>query len=180
MTSKAESCYVALLAKLQTVVGVGLLNGSPFVSRRQEDPSRVDWASTPALFINQTGETIEPTKGFEGFSAKQTLHCNVILYVQPVAQEAVLSTAINEMVQAVRNALYPTAPDVYQTLNGIVSHCWISGKIEIIEGVLDNQGFAIIPVKATNSPTVGDLNSKTIVLSLFNQFFPLVLAIKST
>jgi hypothetical protein len=50
------------------------------------------------------------------------------------------------MVQNIRTALYPAPGDVYQTLNGIVSHCWISGKIEIIEGVLNNQGIAIIPV----------------------------------
>ncbi len=146
MTSKAEDCYVALETLLQTVSGLGNVNGAPSVSRRLEDPSRVDWNNCPAIFINQTGENIEPTKGFEGVSAKQTLTCDLYLYVSPVAQDAVCSTAINEMVQAIRNALYPTAPDVYQTLGGIVSHCWISGKIEIIEGVLNNQGIVIIPV----------------------------------
>lgn len=146
MTSKAELCYQALFTKLQTVVGIGMADETPMVSRRLEDPARVDWSSTPALFVNQTGEEITPIKGFEGQNAKQVLHCDLYLYVAPKSAEDILSTQINEMVQAVRNCLYPTQPDVYQTLNGIVSHCWISGKIEIIEGILNNQGIAIIPV----------------------------------
>lgn len=147
MTSKAETCYLALLAKLQTVTGLATFNGSPYVSRRLEDPTRVDWSSTPALFINQTGEEVTSVKGFEGQHAKQRLTCDLYLYVAPAAQEAILSPQLNEMVQNVRAALYPSGGETTQTLNGIVSHCYISGKIEIIEGVLNNQGIAIIPVE---------------------------------
>ena len=146
MTSKAETCYNALLAKLITVSGIGLFQGAPYASRRLEDPSRVDWNSTPAIFINQTGEDIVATKGFEGFNAKQSLTCDLYLYCKPVAQEDICSTSLNEMIQNIRTALYPNDPQGSQTLNGIVSHCWISGKIDIIEGILNNQGIAIIPV----------------------------------
>ena len=146
MTSKAETVYSALLTKLQSVAGLGTLSGSPNVSRNLKDPSQVANDTLPALFICQTGEEISATKGFEGFNAKQQLSCDLVLYVRQVKESDIPSTQINEMLQNIRTALYPTAPDNSQTLNGTVSHCWISGKIEIIEGVLNGQGIAIIPV----------------------------------
>lgn len=146
MTSKAELAYVALETKLKTVVGLGLKNGVANVSRRLEEPTQVAWDTMPALFINQTGENIEPMKGFEGYNAKQTLTCDLYLYCNTPTQEAVCSTQINEMVQAVRDCLYPDKVTNTQTLGGLVYHCWISGLIEIIEGVVDNQGMAIIPI----------------------------------
>lgn len=147
MTSKAETCYIALLAKLQTVTGIGILNGAPNVSRRLTDPTHIPWDTCPAIMINQNGEEIITTKGFEGVAAKQKLSCDLVLVMNMQNQEDAVSPILNEMVQNIRTALYPTQPDVSQTLNGIVSHCWISGKIVIIEGVLNNQGMAIIPVE---------------------------------
>jgi hypothetical protein len=146
MTSKAELAYIALETKLKTVVGLGLKNSLPNVSRRLEEPTQVAWDTMPALFINETGEDIAPSKYFEGYNAKQTLTCDLYLYVTTPTQEGVCSTQINDMVQAVRDCLYPDKVTNTQTLGGIVSHCWISGRIEIIEGVLDGQGIAIIPV----------------------------------
>lgn len=147
MTSKAEQAYVALETKLKTIVGIGTRNSQPSVSRRLEDPTRVDWSVMPALYINETGEDILPSKGFEGYNAKQTLTCDLYLYVNTQTQEGVCSTQLNDMIQAIRDCLYPSPATNTQTLNGLVSHCWIEGRIEIIEGVMDGQGMAIIPVR---------------------------------
>jgi hypothetical protein len=147
ITSKAENAYIALESLLKAIDGLGTdANGNPYVSRKLEDPSRVIWETTPAIFINETSEMIQPTKGFEGMHSVQTLNCNLYLYVYQGIQEGVCSTLINNMIEAIRQSLKPTFPDVYQTLSGTVSHCWVSGIIEIIEGVMDGQGIAIIPV----------------------------------
>lgn len=146
MTSKAELAYVALENKLKTVAGLGLKNGVANVSRRLLEPTQVLWDTLPALFINQTGENINPSKYLEGYNAKQELTCDVYLYCTTPTQEGVCSTQLNEMIQAVRDCLYPDKVTNTQTLGGIVSHCWVAGRVEIIEGVLDGQGLAIIPV----------------------------------
>ena len=140
MTSKAETAYIALGALLKTVASVTL------VSRRLTDAANVPQEQLPAIFINETGEEIEPSKGFEGANAKQTLSCDLYLYCFQGAQEAVCSTQINELIQAIRDALKPLPYTTTQTLSDTVSHCWISGKIEIIEGIQNGHGLAIIPV----------------------------------
>lgn len=139
--SKAELAYQALFELLEDIDGIGE------VSRRLREPSQVMQGQQPALYINETGEMIEPTKGFEGtVASKQTLMCDLYLYVWEGTQESPCSPFLNNMIQAVRDAIAPPAPSPYQELNGTVSHCWISGKIEIIEGVINGQGMAIIPV----------------------------------
>ena len=140
MTSKAEIAYTALVALLAATPGITT------VSRRLTDSSNISLSQYPALFINQTGETITPTKGFEGLNSKQMLHCDLYLNVNTSTQEAVCSTQLNELVAAIRAAIAPTPPSPYQDLSQTVSHCWISGKIEIIEGVQNGQGLAIIPM----------------------------------
>jgi hypothetical protein len=153
-TSKAELAYIALANLLTTVVGVATNTGTTWpwiggvsVSRKLIDPSQMNWTDTPAIFVNETGENIVTTKGFEGVTAaKQELNADLYLYVTQGVQEAVCSTKLNDMIQSIRTAIAPSAGQTTQELNGTVSHCWISGKIEIIEGVLDGQGVAILPV----------------------------------
>ena len=140
MTGKAETAYTALFALLQNVAGVVT------VSRRLTDATNLSPSQQPAIFINQTGEIIVPTKGFEGLNSKQQLTCDLYVYFSQNTQEIVLTTQINAILLAIRTALAPASPSMYQDLSGTVSHCWISGKIEIIEGVQNGQGMAIIPV----------------------------------
>jgi len=146
-TSKAELAYIALEAKLKTVAGLGQFNSLPHVSRKLKDPSQVLWDTTPALYINQIAEGRVSSKGFEGYNAKQTLRCNVYLYVYEPTVEAIPATKINDMIQAVADCLYPDKVTNTQTLGGLVQHCWIGeNDIEIIEGIMDGQGIAVIPI----------------------------------
>lgn len=139
--SKAENAYLALFTLLQDIEGI------QDCGRRLKEPSQVPFENTPALYINETGEIIEPTKGFEGtVASKQTLTCDLYLYVWNGVVEEPCTPQLNNMIQAVRDVLAPTFPGMYQELGGTVSHCWVSGKVEIIEGVLNGQGMAIIPV----------------------------------
>jgi hypothetical protein len=137
----SELAYTALLALLQSISGIGT------VSRRLTDPSQVQPENGAALFINETGEHLEPTRGFEGLITKQMLTCDLYLFVSQQAPDAVVSTLINNMIYSIRTAIAPPSPSPYQTLGGTVSHCWIKGKVEIIEGVQDGQGMAIIPIE---------------------------------
>jgi hypothetical protein len=140
--SPAELAYKALEALLQNVSGL-----KSTVSRRLTDNTQVMPDNMPALFINETGEEIHPIKGFEGLNAKQILTCDLYLYCSNDKIDAVVSTQLNNMIYSVRQALAPSGGSIYQDLGGTVSHCWIEGKIETIEGVQDNQGFSVIPVR---------------------------------
>jgi hypothetical protein len=43
--------------------------------------------------------------------------------------------------------LAPTGRAETQTLGGLVSHCWIEGRIEMDSGDNDGQAKAIIPIR---------------------------------
>ena len=147
MTSKAENAYTALFTLLQSVTGLATINGVPAVSRTLTDPTQMAWENTPAIFMNETGEHIAPSKGFEGLRARQMLMCDLYLYVYNGGVGGACSTLMNNMLENIRAAIAPATGYPFQTLNETVSHCWVSGKIEIIEGVLNGQGVAIVPVE---------------------------------
>ena len=57
---------------------------------------------------------------------------------------------LNPLLDAVVAALAPGGADLAvnaQTLGGLVSHCWLAGKIETDEGALGGQAVAILPVE---------------------------------
>lgn len=141
-TAPSETAYIALLALLQNASGINCP-----VSRRLTDPTQVMPENMPCIFINETGENLEPRPGFEGLLAKQILDCDLFMFCYQPAPDAVVSTLINNMIYSIRQAIAPASPFMRQTLGNTVGHCWIEGKVEIIEGVQDGQGMAIIPVK---------------------------------
>lgn len=88
-----------------------------------------------------------PVKGFEGLITKQILDCDLYLFCNQPQPDAIVSTLINNLIYSIRQALAPVSPFTSQTLGGTVQRAWIEGKVEIIEGVQDGQGMAIIPVR---------------------------------
>lgn len=140
----SEIIYKALFDLLKLKV-----SGLKTISRRLKHFNHVSSDDRPAMFITQGNQQEQAIKGL---NAKVELEAEVYVYVHEADPELPPSTQLNAYIDQVRQALKPEFPEMceYQTLNGIVEHCWIDGTIEVFEAVenmLDSQAIAIIPVR---------------------------------
>ena len=139
MNPSRETVYAALYARLEKAAG--------FVttSRRLKHWSDVPPEAQPALFIAQRTEQVTRAPGL---NPVYDLGVDVYLYAQTTEAEDSPASAINPLMDAVDAAL---APDNVMTnkctLGGLVQHAWIEGQIETDEGLLGEQGVAIIPIR---------------------------------
>ena len=136
-----EPIYSALFATVAAA--------APFVtvSRRLRHWSDVGPAEQPALFQAQKSETAKRTRGLP---PRWTLEVDLFVYAQAPDELTAPATVLNPVLDAVEAALAPAGADLAtgtQTLGGLVSHCWISGKIQTDEGVLGGQAVAIVPIE---------------------------------
>lgn len=139
----SEVIYQALFNRLSGIEGIKT------TSRRLKHFNNVAPDERPALFVTQGNQTEAPVKGLD---AKVELGAEVYVYIHESDPTIPPSVQLNQMIDQVRAKLVPDHPDIceYQTLGGLVEHCWIEGTIEVFEAVenmLDNQGIAIIPIR---------------------------------
>ena len=139
----SESIYQALFNRLSGI------NGFVTTSRRLRHFNNVQPEERPALFITQGNQTEVPVKGLD---AKVELEAEVYIYIHETDKAIPPSVQLNQMIDRVRKAIAPDFPEMceYQTLGGLVEHCWIEGTIEVFEAVenmLDDQGIAIVPIR---------------------------------
>lgn len=139
----SETIYQALFNRLSGI------DGFVTTSRRLKHFNNVAPDARPALFITQGNQTEVPVKGLD---AKVELEAEVYIYIHEDDPTIPPSVQLNQMIDRVRAKLAPDHPDMceYQTLGGLVEHCWIEGTIEVfeaVEGMLDDQGIAIIPIR---------------------------------
>jgi hypothetical protein len=146
MTNR-EAIYLALLEKLKTAADFQT------VGRKAVLPPELQPEQMPALFLVQTRQIAVPQP--RGLPARWTLECDLLLYVyngsttyEPVGKESVVPvTELNNLLDAVDAALAPDPATGVQTLDGLVSHCWIEGEVQTDEGLLNPQAMALVPVK---------------------------------
>ncbi|HLI20183.1 MAG TPA: hypothetical protein VKV32_03635 [Stellaceae bacterium] len=114
------------------------------VSRRLRHWSDVGAAEQPALFQIQKSEAAE-----ERASLPPKWRAAVDLYIYAQAPDEVTppATIVNPLLDAIEAALAPDPFTNVQSLGGLVSHCWIAGKIMTDEGVLGGQAVAIVPIE---------------------------------
>lgn len=134
-----ESAYTALANLLGNVNGVKSVTRN--VVHWQDSPPE----SQPALYI----QVLSEDRQNEGrrTPSRVFLNAKVWAYVQTNQGDPV-GPLLNPLLDAIDDALAP--PDsagVYQTLGGVVSHCWVEGTTEIYEGTLGNTAVAVIPIK---------------------------------
>lgn len=139
----SEVIYQALFDRLSGIEGIKT------TSRRLRHFDHVAPDERPALFVTQGNQTEVPVKGLD---AKVELEAEVYIYIHESDPAIPPSKQLNTMVDRVRAKLTPNNPEVceYQTLEGLVEHCWIEGTIavyEAVENMLDDQGIAIIPIR---------------------------------
>lgn len=139
----SESIYQALFNRLSGI------DGFKTTSRRLRHFNNVQPEDRPALFVTQGNQTEVPVKGLD---AKVELEAEVYIYIHETDKAIPPSVQLNQMIDKVRKAIAPDFPEMceYQTLGGLVEHCWIEGTIEVFEAVenmLDDQGIAIVPIR---------------------------------
>lgn len=139
----SESIYLALFNRLSSI------EGFVTTSRRLKHFNHVQTEQRPALFVTQGNQLEVPVKGLD---AKIELEAEIYIYIHESDVTIPPSIQLNQMIDKVRKAIAPDFPEIceYQTLGGLVEHCWIEGTIEVFEAVenmLDDQGIAIIPVR---------------------------------
>ncbi|QUY35623.1 hypothetical protein [Acinetobacter junii] len=140
----SEAIYQALYNRLSAKV-----DGMVTKSRRLRHFNHVQPSERPALFITQGNQQEGPVKGL---NAKIELAAEVYLYIHEPDKEKPPSSQLNLFIDRIREAIKPEFPAIceYQTLGGLVEHCWIDGTIEVyeaVENMLDDQAIAIIPVR---------------------------------
>jgi hypothetical protein len=82
-----------------------------------------------------------------GVPTKWTFKVDLYLYVNVGNSNTVYPAQVmNPLVDNIVTALAPGS-NGFQTLGGLVSHCWIAGTIETDEGFLGPQAVSIIPVE---------------------------------
>jgi hypothetical protein len=111
----------------------------------------LDPAAFPALFLVQGLEHYERTEGnpgLIGLPPRRTIHFNAFLYTLDPQEESVVAiTQINDLTDAIEQALAPDATTGRQTLGGLVASARIDGTIAVVEN-LENSGksAAMIPI----------------------------------
>jgi hypothetical protein len=116
-------------------------------SRRLRHWTDVPAAEQPALFQVQKGEVAKTRRGQP---TEWTLSVDLYVYGQAPDEATSSASVLNPLIDAVAAALAPSGSDLAvnaQTLGGLVSHCWIAGKIETDEGALGGQAVAIVPIE---------------------------------
>lgn len=147
MLIQRETIYAAFWAQAIQAVDVRTAV-SPFntMSRRLKHWDDVPAGEQPAMFMIQHEQTPHQVKGLP---PTWNFHLSLFVYDNCNSEPtAIPGQRMNYLVDAIDTAL---APDIrgYQTLGGLVSHCWISGPVEIYEGYkgMMDQSVAIIPVE---------------------------------
>ncbi len=126
-----------------------LVSGSaPFIkaSRRLKLWTDVPESEKPAIFQYERDDVYSNGKQY-----LPIVEMNVELYVYtaPGMDSGVTPISIlNPLLDAIDASLKPSpAAGGRQTLGGLVSHCYIDGKVMKDPGDIDGDGIAIIPIK---------------------------------
>jgi hypothetical protein len=115
-------------------------------SRRLQLWSGLSPSEKPALFLSERGDTYAHAS--EAAPATVTMELDIYIYTDAGKDPTIVpATILNPLIDAVDAALAPNILTGLQTLGGLVSHCWIEGKIMKDAGDLDGDGVAVIPVK---------------------------------
>ena len=105
-----------------------------------------DVAAQPALFVRNADDDVANRP--HRMPARLTINAEAWIYNQTGPSEAAAPAVLqNYLLDALTDALEPTAGTETLTLGGLVHNCWIEGNIERHPGDLDGQAIAIVPIR---------------------------------
>ncbi len=142
MAITREQVDLALEARLLPLKTAGDVLTFSRVLKNWDEMSAVD---QPALFINKLPENRAQSKGSPRLL---TSNYDLVCYTNTGQDiDVIRATQINVLLDAIDARLAPDPVTLFQDLGGLVSHAWIEGETEIVEGVLGEQAIAVVPVK---------------------------------
>lgn len=140
MSATREQVFTALFNLVSTSASFAT------ASRRLKLWTDLGSGDKPAIFVAERGDNYV-RHGGDAMPAIVTYEADIFIYTDAGKDQGIVpATALNNLLDAVDAALAPNWTG-RQTLGGLVSHCWIEGKIMKDPGDLDGDGLAIIPVK---------------------------------
>jgi hypothetical protein len=116
-------------------------------NRRLRHWSDVAPAEQPALFMSEKGGQAAVKK--LGAPIVWTLYADVYVYAHSSDPYLAPATILNPLLDALEAALSPSPTTGIQNLGRpeMVQHAYIAGKVQTDEGILGDQGIAIVPVE---------------------------------
>lgn len=133
-----EAIYAALWDKLSAI------EGFKTKSRRLQHWTDVEKRGQPALFMSQTGESVQTTTGLP---PRWTLRVQVYIYVSTQTGKPP-GPLINPLIDAVCNSISAPHPVTGRSTLDVpgVEWCRVEGSIDTDEGTLGDQAVAVIPI----------------------------------
>jgi len=135
--------------KIYTALWALGANAARFASanRRLRHWTDVAPAEQPALFMSEKGGQGAIKK--LGAPIVWTLYAEFYIYAHSSDPYLAPATILNPLIDAFEAALAPSPTSGIQNLGlpQMVQHAYISGKVQTDEGVLGDQGIAIVPVE---------------------------------
>lgn len=105
----------------------------------------------PAIIIVEPDENEKHRRGQQG-SIELTINLVVYARGDNTNEASTPASVLNALIKRIRTALLPSGSGIsqnIQNLGGLVSDCYISGRVRKDAGVLDEQMSALIPVVVT-------------------------------
>lgn len=140
-----------MTALFKLVSGATWIQGSSTVpcfkltSRRLQLWNTVTPAQRPALFMAEHEEHQTHDKPEIPMPLRE-LDVELFIYIDSTNLKSPISV-LNNLMDAIEKALQPDNwITMSLTLGGLVSHCWIEGKVLKDPGDLDNDGLMMVPI----------------------------------
>jgi hypothetical protein len=135
-----EEIYAAVFALVSAVPNLATS------SRRAKPLQEITDDLMPALFQIQAGEAY--IQGKPGVPPRRILAVDLEIYVSNSSDPyGIPGTILNPILDAIEAALTPDPATGRQTLGNLVYRCWIEGRIEVFEGLLEGKMVAMIPLQ---------------------------------
>lgn len=135
-----ETYYAALVSQLETLVTNGAIKR---LARKVTLKDINNPPKLPCLYIDTDKELVEHQAGQK---AKLLITVRLFAFVAAPDNNATPDTDLSDLLDAIDTALAPLPGVPFQTLGGIVTHCWIEGEIERFEAGVEGKALAIVPV----------------------------------
>lgn len=118
------------------------------VSRKFKLWTEMTSEEKPALFVlDHEEDYARPYK--RGIPPTVTIDCVVIVYFDTRDPNKIPAVQLDYFLDAIDSALSMPPGENAQTLGGLVSHCWIEGRVTKVPGDVDKDGtgLLLVPVK---------------------------------
>lgn len=155
-----EALFVALFDRLKTITDPAVR----LFSRKLLDFDAACAAEQPAIYLVKGPEEISKPERSQPPAWK--LLGEIHVYCRNDGDpNAAPSTQLNQLLTAIEGALqrqpdegfkpgqpYAQSNDWWTTLDGLCSHCWISGPVLVGEGGIADQAVAVVPIEILATP----------------------------